>query len=349
MGESDDFSVFAQSAAQGYDASARSDVEPIDNVDEFVSSVLATRDAPQISDDDDLAPLSHGIVAHIAGQCIKFGPCFSSEAAAREHAAKISIDGLLETTPIKMYEWVPFGPEPLPSAEQLVRVFVEDFNDRHTRMEERIKAVHDHNKRLDDAQGRAQAAAIEEPPPAAAPGEAHATPPPSPEPAAEAVTGPDTEAANKIMRQLQNAVKRGDIKRSYVDGQRFMVLGHMRAPTPAGHWLLRYCGVFADGQAATDHAKSLFNRCPGKKRFDYIVADLYNWKPFPIDFMSNIRQIHCTNPNVQKFYEASNFKASDEYASMLKEVEESMQQPASAAEEQEPAEAETEVCMQEVD
>ena len=52
----------------------KSDVEPIENVDDFVREVLAVRDQPQISDDDDLAPFKFGVVAYVPGKGTQVSP-----------------------------------------------------------------------------------------------------------------------------------------------------------------------------------------------------------------------------------------------------------------------------------
>ena len=310
-------SAMGESAAGSYDPNIKSDISPILNKEAFVDQVLATRDEPQVSDDEDLSYFSHGVIAHIHGKCIKFGPCFTSNAQAQAHADKVSMDGLLPTGTMPLYEWVPFGPPPVPEARDILGSFVDDFNMRHSTMQGRVEAVRAHNKRTQD---QPEGAADDTPPPSPDQDPAplvsaplHLQPDPAP-----LESSADEAETQKITQKLEKAITRGDTRKHFVHGQGYMVLGHIKSPS--GHWLLRYCGVFGDAESARDLAKKLFAKCPGNDRFDYLVAKLHSWKPFPIDFMSGIKDIQCTNPNVQRFYEASNFRASEEYKDMLDEV-----------------------------
>ena len=104
----------------------------------------------------------------------------------------------------------------------------------------------------------------------------------------------------------------------HIVGQKFMVLAHGQVSSE--QHLLRYCAVFDDDDSARKHAKMLYDTDPFEQRFDYIVAKLYEWKKWPIDFMNSVEKTFCKNQNLERLYAASMYQNSSEYKAAVDSI-----------------------------
>lgn len=124
---------------------------------------------------------------------------------------------------------------------------------------------------------------------------------------------------------MKACLARGDTKAMRQVGQRHVVIGHMQVEF-GKTYLLGIFGAFEDSDAAAKHAKALADQPPQdvfgtqQRVVDYITGSMYEWKPFPFDFMSNVEKTHATSKNLEKLMQSSMYRQSAEYKSAVKNL-----------------------------
>ena len=267
--------------------------EPIPDIDAFIEDVKSQQFQEEV--DDDLDPYTHCALSYVKETMMKISGAFTTEQAARKQATETS-EGMFDTYVVPFQECFVLGGTM--TVDEALKSFAEEYNARIDRMKERLKGIStDRNKESVDPEvlKAAQETPKEEQ-------ELHLD-----------------EDAKAILAKMKRAVKRGDKKASIIEGQNYFVLSYCAAKD--SNYVLRICSVQDSLAKAETVAKNMYNACKSKRRFDYLVASAFEWKPGPpIDFALSVSKTHSENQSLGRFYDSTNFLNSDEYKQALESV-----------------------------
>ena len=119
---------------------------------------------------------------------------------------------------------------------------------------------------------------------------------------------------------MHRAIQRGDAAKHGIAGQKYVVIANGGVDSKSS--LLRVCHYGDDAGQVEAKARQLYDTDITKKRVDYLVARMGEFKPWPPNFLTGVeRTIVPHNPSQQRMYEASMLQQSDEYQNSLKEIE----------------------------
>ena len=281
--------------------------DPIDDLDVFAERVSSWEDPEeQFDESDDVRKLEWAVLASVPGQAIKLSGLFADKTEAREQAVKASHDNLFDAWVVPVGRFFPFGLaiSGRESVASLAHDFAEHFNARIDTMKRRVE-----NKDAEEPEAE---------PPAEQPAAVKAK--------AEAAVEAQEDVDTKILRKMKACLSRGDNKGMRVTGQRHVVLGHMQVEYGKSY-LLGVLGAYESAEEASRRAKALSEIPPmdmfgtEQRVVDYVTGGMYEWKPFPFDFMSNVEKTHAGSKNLEKLMQSSMYRQSTEYKSAVKNLQ----------------------------
>jgi hypothetical protein len=269
--------------------------EPIEDIDAFIRETKGQAFEELV--DDDLDPYTHVALSYVKDKMIKFSGVFTSELAARTQATEIS-EGLFDTYIVPFQELFVLGSM---TVDDALRAFAEQYNERIDRMKDRLKGIStDRGKATVDP----------------APVLPEKKPDDRDEEKEEELLSDEAKAT---LTKMRRAVKRGDKKALVNPSQAYVVISY--ASAGSSNYIFRVCSVHDSLSKAEGAAKTMYNSCKSRKRFDYLVASSFEWKPGPpIDFGLSVAKTHTDNQSLGRFYDSTNFLASDEYKQALENV-----------------------------
>ena len=136
---------------------------------------------------------------------------------------------------------------------------------------------------------------------------------------------PAPQVDKALLKKMKACLSRGDAKGMRQIGQRHVVIGHMQVEYGKSY-LIGVFGAFEDAETASKQGKMLADEPPQdvfgteQRVVDFVVGSMYEWKPFPFDFMSNVEKTHSDSRNLEKLMQSSMYRQSTEYKSAVKNL-----------------------------
>ena len=289
--------------------------DPIEDLDAFAARVAEWQDPREHYDEsDEVRKLEWAVLASVPGKAIKVSGLFADKQEARDQARKAGHDGLFDAWVVPVGRFFPFGPgiEGHESVEGLAREFGEGFNRRIDTMKARLENKDGTKEKSEegekeDKEDKSEEEAEEEVKPEAEKEE------------------PAPEVDKALLKKMKACLSRGDAKGMRQIGQRHVVIGHMQVEYGKSY-LIGVFGAFEDAETASKQGKMLADEPPQdvfgteQRVVDFVVGSMYEWKPFPFDFMSNVEKTHSDSRNLEKLMQSSMYRQSTEYKSAVKNL-----------------------------
>lgn len=282
--------------------------DPIEDLDAFAARVAEWQDSHEHYDEsDEVRKLEWAVLASVPGKAIKVSGLFADKQEARDQAKKAGHDGLFDAWVVPVGRFFPFGPgiEGHESVEGLAREFGEGFNRRIDTMKARLESKDDTDatKEPEEEEVKTEEEDVK----------------------TEEEEVKTEEVDKALLKKMKACLSRGDAKGMRQIGQRHVVIGHMQVEYGKSY-LIGVFGAFEDADTASRQGKMLADEPPqdvfgtDQRVVDFVVGSMYEWKPFPFDFMANVEKTHSDSRNLEKLMQSSMYRQSTEYKSAVKNL-----------------------------